>query len=541
MQLEISPEIAIAEFNAGNQWMQQGKLDQAIACYRNALAPQNPELAETYHRLGEALAKQNQFAEAITCYQQAIALHPEFSWVYYHWGEALDWQNQVEPAIAYYQKAIDLDANVSWFHLNLGQALAKQQQIELAIQSYQRAIELDPSYGWSQHFLAEALLKQNQVEEAIAAYQTAVQLEPNAEYIHFRLGKAFQRQNRISETIACYQRAIECSPEFLNPYIELQYLYVPTEQLDSLIQFYQKIAQLYPDLYYVWGNLGDAYTQQEKTEEASRCYQTFCQKETIAAHPELAKTQWKLKKEQPPDFLIAGFPKCGTTSLFSYLCQHPQALCGHRKELNFFTTQFDLGLDWYLSHFPAITDSPEFLTGESTPSYLDYPEVDRRVAQLCPNIKLIVLLRNPIDRAISQYHHLVRLGEESRSLQAVVLDEIEQLQQASEYQFQYVNDWRSCHLSGGLYLYKLQRWFALFPREQFLILQSEMLYRDSAATTKRACQFLGLPDYDFSDFPVLQAGDYAPVSEDVRSILRDYFQPHNQKLEDFLEMQFNWN
>jgi Sulfotransferase domain len=103
--------------------------------------------------------------------------------------------------------------------------------------------------------------------------------------------------------------------------------------------------------------------------------------------------------------IILGGAKCGTTSLYFYLIQHPKILPSIKKEL-FFFNKFHKTTEWYRKQFPEIIGEEE-ITGEGTPIYFVHPQVARRIFDYNPKIKLIVLLRNPVDRAYSQYNHFI--------------------------------------------------------------------------------------------------------------------------------------
>lgn len=112
-----------------------------------------------------------------------------------------------------------------------------------------------------------------------------------------------------------------------------------------------------------------------------------------------------------PDFIIIGTQRAGTTSLYEYLVQHPQVLPAENIEVHFFDHHYAKGVDWYKGHFPSklekfVASMRSFgktLAGEASPYYLFYEKAAERMHEILPNVKLIVLLRNPIDRAYSQY------------------------------------------------------------------------------------------------------------------------------------------
>jgi hypothetical protein len=115
-----------------------------------------------------------------------------------------------------------------------------------------------------------------------------------------------------------------------------------------------------------------------------------------------------------PNFIIIGAQRCGTTSLYNYLTRHPSILPARVKEVHYFDYKSYRGLLWYKANFPMLTHKLKryikqktIITGEASPFYLYHPHAFKRIAQVLPNIKLIVILRNPVDRALSHYIHEV--------------------------------------------------------------------------------------------------------------------------------------
>src|SRR5579863_10505639 len=141
-----------------------------------------------------------------------------------------------------------------------------------------------------------------------------------------------------------------------------------------------------------------------------------------------------------PDFLIIGAQRGGTTSLFHYLEAHPCIKPAVNKDLHFFDRKYNKGLAWYRGHFPTRIEQyyaqkirrRAFVTGEASPSYLFHPHTPRRVVQAIPHVKLIILLRNPVSRAYSQYHHAVELGHESLAFEEAIQGEEERTAREQE-------------------------------------------------------------------------------------------------------------
>ena len=389
------------------------------------------------------------------------------------------------------------------------------------------------------------LKKQGKLNQAIASYRKAIELNPNQCWFYQKLGEALAGKGQHKQAVDAYRKAIEVNPLFVQPYIKLRYIPIKPGQLNDLIATYRQVTYEKPNSSVAWLNLGDALTRQGKLDEAINCYQTGIQKRTLARRPKLAELDWKPQKECGPDFIIIGAGKSGTSSLFRYLSHHPQVLLPQKKELGFFDRHFSKGIDWYLAHFPSITDRPDFLTGEATPGYISSPGVEQLIFQMFPEVKLIALLRNPVDRTISAHYHAARGGYEKRSLEEVINSAIKQLEQATEEDLAslYLKD---LQLLKSLYVYQLKRWLALFPKEQFLILKSEDFYSNTAAAMNQVFDFLGLPQHYHRDYSgnspskKYNSGSYDSISDDLRHTLSEFFRPHNQKLEELLSMEFNW-
>jgi len=247
-----------------------------------------------------------------------------------------------------------------------------------------------------------------------------------------------------------------------------------------------------------------------------------------------------------PDFLIIGAQKGGTTSLYHYLTQHPDIRAASMKEIHYFDEQFDRDFEWYKGHFPPDLSAGK-ITGEASPYYLFHPQTPRRVHNKLPNAKLIVLLRNPIYRAYSHYQMIVSRGLEPLSFpealqaeQGRVEDEYERMVQDPGYlgadckQYSY--------LRRGLYAEQLERWYQYFPREQFLIIKSEMLYQNPAACCRAIWTFLDLPAAEIDHFEHLNKGEYDNViPADTYNWLKAYYTEPNKKLFELIGEEYDWN
>ncbi|MGA7192574.1 MAG: sulfotransferase [Anaerolineales bacterium] len=248
-----------------------------------------------------------------------------------------------------------------------------------------------------------------------------------------------------------------------------------------------------------------------------------------------------------PDFLVIGVMKGGTTSFFNYLARHPRINPPFRKEIKFFDIHYPEGLGWYRAHFPTCFKmKPGMATGEATPYYIFHPTAANRIAKLLPNVKLIALLRNPVDRAYSHYNHMVRVGRESLPFEDAIGHEAERLSGEEEKiiadpRYSTFNHLHYSYLARGRYIEQLQKWFALFPREQMLILASEEIYTSPATAYRKATEFLGLSDWTPNDFKTYKQGVYEEMPASTRNHLIKYYRPYNQKLYGYLKRNFDWD
>ncbi len=265
-----------------------------------------------------------------------------------------------------------------------------------------------------------------------------------------------------------------------------------------------------------------------------------------------------------PDFLIIGGQRCGTSSLYYYLTEHPGIISASTKETHFFDESFSKGIGWYRAQFPSsfqkmyVTNvlKRDFLTGEGTPYYILYPHAPRRTFEIVPHVKLIALLRNPVERAHSQYWIEVKAGFETLSFEEAIrteheriAGELEKMQQDEHY---YSHSFRHfSYLTRGIYVDQLQNWLRYYPREQLLVLKSEDLYSNPAETMQKTLKFLGVAQIElnkeYKNYRRPSKKGYrkqvVPPKMDakMREYLVEYFRPHNARLYEFLGVDLGWD
>ncbi|MFC0509382.1 sulfotransferase domain-containing protein [Micromonospora costi] len=258
-----------------------------------------------------------------------------------------------------------------------------------------------------------------------------------------------------------------------------------------------------------------------------------------------------------PDFLIIGTKRGGTTSLWNYLIQHPLVPrlfpAWNTKATHYFEENWRHGEAWYRSHFPterqrAVLESRHggpVRVGEAAPLYMFHPLAAQRVAALMPAVRLIVLLRDPVERAYSHWKERRTHGVEPLDFPAALAaeerrtaGERERLVAEPGYHSER-HDWYS-YRARGRYLEHLEPWLDRFDERQFLFLPSEDLYRDARSAYRRTLDFLGLPPYDLPSFTVHNDRRSAPLDPAVRADLAAYYRPYNDALRTRLGLDLDW-
>lgn len=233
-----------------------------------------------------------------------------------------------------------------------------------------------------------------------------------------------------------------------------------------------------------------------------------------------------------PQFLIIGTQKGGTSSLFYYLKYHPQIKRPIKKEIHYYNIYFEKGIKWYIAHFPLKSD--QYITGEASPDYMFHPLSAKRIQQLNPDIKLIVLLRNPIERAYSAYQMNKRMGIDQReTFEDAVHYELQRSKEiADDYNYDKHNFF---YLERGKYDAQLSILKDYFSIEQLLLIDSQQFFKNTETQLLRVYNFLGIKPILPRSNKAMNVGHYPPLSHNMYETLKDYF------LNDMERLKENWN
>ena len=252
-----------------------------------------------------------------------------------------------------------------------------------------------------------------------------------------------------------------------------------------------------------------------------------------------------------PNFLIIGAMKSGTSSLFHYLTQHPELVPAFRKEIHYFDQdEASFGgrtenLAWYRSHFPIKAMIPSrSLVYEATPKYLCHASSAERISEALPAARLIVLLRNPSERAISHYFHTPTNRADPASLHAAMLDDVARcapLGKSRDESSAFPD--HTSYVGRGVYRPQIERYLDHFDRGDLHVINSERFFEDPGPVLSSLFAFLGVrADHTITDLAARNVSTRDKRAwPRTRAVLDDYFRPHNERLFEMLGTRYDWN
>lgn len=255
-----------------------------------------------------------------------------------------------------------------------------------------------------------------------------------------------------------------------------------------------------------------------------------------------------------PDYLVIGAQRCGTTSLQDALTTHPNITSARlMKGVHYFDTAYTNGLEWYQSHFPTRlwadirlrTTGFPLHVGEASPYYIFHPLALDRIARDLPESKLILLLRDPVERTISHHKHETRRGNEELGLEDALdaeperlAGEVEKVRADSGYNSHPLQTYS--YAARSRYAGQVKRLFELFDRDQLLILPSERFFDEPAPTFARIVEFIGAPAFQPATFPQMNATKTDAIPDRVIDRLQQEFTASNEELFDLVGERYPW-
>lgn len=250
-----------------------------------------------------------------------------------------------------------------------------------------------------------------------------------------------------------------------------------------------------------------------------------------------------------PDFVIVGAQRAGTTSLYKYLAEHPDVgRVRLGKGVHYFDTNADKSMAWYRSHFPfdssriPLWPGPHHV-GEGAPYYMFHPECPKRIDAALPGVKVIAILRDPIERAHSQWVHETARGYETLPFADALRAEDDRLAGQEELLVdpagRSFSHQHHSYAARGQYAPQVQRLWDVFGDDRVLVIPATRLFSDPAVTYAQTLSFLGLSPYE-ATYEVHNARSYSKITPDEESYLAAKFAESNERLVEMLGPEFDF-
>lgn len=255
-----------------------------------------------------------------------------------------------------------------------------------------------------------------------------------------------------------------------------------------------------------------------------------------------------------PSFLIIGGQRCGTTSMYRTLSQHPSVLKAIKhKGVHYFDTDYGRGMPWYRGHFALRVSARRVArrtgtpaqTFESSPYYMFHPQAAERISRDLPDIKVIVLLRDPVERAYSAHAHELARGYETEDFATALALEGERLEGEMERLIAdptYVSHahQHQGYLQRGRYVEHLQRLEKVFGRDRMHVVDSHAFFGEPEPVYDAVLKFLDLPHTGYPAFEQHNARPRSPMTDELRTRLDEHFAPYDERLAEWLGHPVSW-
>ncbi|MEM9776936.1 MAG: sulfotransferase domain-containing protein [Chloroflexota bacterium] len=498
MLAKAHAKIFVNEQDVPTQWLADRLLDMAYKLdNRNALA--------TY-RYGLRQADDHDWTEALNAYQDTLESRtsPPSSF-YHHYGMALIHVGAPSMAKQAFEMSLHYIPEAYWSYFELGMIFYREHKFKSAEKCFRQVIKLSAEHDWAYLYLAHSLVTQDfeqNCDEAIDLYIEFAKRQPNNPASYHQLRNFLLLAPRKHKLLADQlEEIIRQNPDCEFPYWMLGWI---------------KSAQFQP-------TRAMAYFKNVFALRHSR---------NDLRHADLLDPE---AKPMAPTFIIVGSVKSGTTSLFAWLGDHPNFIAPLQKEARFLNYFFDCGINWYREHFPRVKNHDGLITGEASPGYIYRANRAQALKDEFPNLKLVLLHRNPVERSYSEYQMRRKDGTEFRSWGEAVVSELkERGDKLPDVSTDFSSD--KGYLARSCTLFPLQQWLEVFPKEQFLLIKSETLFENPAEVMNQVCDFLGISHFEALSYPAQNVGSYSKkIKPEIAQRLEAYFRPHEEALAHFVQ------
>lgn len=245
---------AVTESNVGTELQVQGRVEEAIALYQDALA-RNPNNAVAHSNLGTAYAAAGRLDEAIEQHRTALELAPQDAEGHFNLANALVSNGEHDEAIEQFREALRVDASFAEAHVNMGNAFVEMGQLEDAAREYRRAGELRPDWGQAFNNLGLLAAAEGDLEESIVQFRRAVEAEPGFAEGHTNLAAALQMSGDVDTALTHFRRVVELTPDSATAHNDLGMALGGREAIAEATAQFRRAIELEPTYVEARGNL----------------------------------------------------------------------------------------------------------------------------------------------------------------------------------------------------------------------------------------------------------------------------------------------
>lgn len=259
-------------------------------------------------------------------------------------------------------------------------------------------------------------------------------------------------------------------------------------------------------------------------------------------------------RRQLPSFLLVGAQRAGTTSLFRALVSHPLIhAANYHKGVNYFDVNYHRDFSWYQGHFPPVASvrrsacglAGEPITFEASGYYMFHPCAAERMARHLPDVRIVAMLRDPVERAYSAWKHELARGYETESFEVALDLEDERLagqveRMVTDSGYQSFDHRHHAYVRRGQYAEQLLRLQRSFPPDRIHVVESERFFTQPEICYGELLDFLELPRILPDRFDRWNGRPSSPMSERTRAQLREHFSTHERSLAALLGRELAW-
>lgn len=257
----------------------------------------------------------------------------------------------------------------------------------------------------------------------------------------------------------------------------------------------------------------------------------------------MTTARWRMS----PSFLVIGAQRAGTTSLFTALSGHPDIVRPTVwKGIGYFDVNYSRGMRWYRGHFPLTFGRRDKLAFESSGYYSFHPLASDRIARDLPGVKVVMVVRNPVDRAHSAHRHEHARGFENLEFPEALKAEPDRLMGEVDRIIAEQPDYEShahrhhAYLGRGLYAEQIERFVGVLGSDRVYVVDADRLFADPAGELSALFAWLGAVPWTPASFDQLNARPRSDLDSDVRARLLDYFAESDRRLERLMGRLPSW-